>query len=181
MTRPVVSICIPTYRGSAFIAATIESVLMQSYREFELWVVDDASPDDTEAVVRVISDPRIRYVRNEVNLGPSGNWNRCRELAQGKFYKLLPHDDLLEPNSLQRHVDILEADPDERIALVFGSRAVIDERNRVVLRRGLSGVAAGPIDASRLVRRCVRAGTNLIGEARQRVDSAQPARSRRPL
>lgn len=164
IARPLVSICIPTYRGAAFLPATIESVLRQSYSDFEIWIVDDASPDDTADVVGAFKDPRIRYVRNERNLGPNGNWNRCLELAQGKYYKLLPHDDLIEPDSLFDHVAILEADAEEEIALVFGSRLIIDRRGRPYFNRGLRGTQAGRIEGRALIRRCVRAGANLIGE-----------------
>ncbi len=162
--RPLVSICIPTYRGAAFLPATIDSVLRQSYTNFEIWIVDDASPDNTADVVGACGDPRIHYVRNERNLGPNANWNRCLDLAQGKYYKLLPHDDLIEPDSLSEHVAIFEADRDEKLALVFGSRLIIDDRGRPYFTRGLRGAHAGRIDGKALVRRCVRAGANLIGE-----------------
>ena len=161
---PLVSICIPSYKGAAYLQETIESVLQQSYSHFELWVVDDASPDDTAAVVARFDDPRIRFVRNPRNLGPEGNWNRCLEVATGKYYKLLPQDDLLSPDSLAEHVAILEADVGGEIALVFGSRLVIDHRSRRIFRRGLPGSQGNRIDGRKLVRRCVAAGTNLIGE-----------------
>lgn len=164
MSPPLVSICIPTYRGAAFLPATIESVLRQSYGDFEIWIVDDASPDDTSEVVSAFDDKRIHYLRNERNLGPNGNWNRCLELARGKYYKLLPQDDLLEPESLAEQVSILEADRDEKIALVFGSRLVIDHRDREYFDRGLGRSRAGRIAGNALIRQCVRAGTNLIGE-----------------
>ena len=95
MSKPRVSICIPTYRGAAYLAATLDSVLAQSYSNFELWILDDNSPDDTQTIVARYTDPRIKYVRNTQNLGPEGNWNKCMDLAQGKYFKLLPHDDLL--------------------------------------------------------------------------------------
>ena len=57
------------------------SVLRQSYGDFEIWIVDDASPDDTAEVVGAYKDQRIHYVRNEHNLGPNANWNRCLQLA----------------------------------------------------------------------------------------------------
>ena len=161
---PLVSICIPSYRGAAFLPATIASVLAQSHAAFELWVVDDASPDDTADVVGRFDDPRVRLVRHSANLGPEGNWNRCLQLATGKYYKLLPQDDLLEPDALADHVAILEADANEDIALVFGSRLIIDPRGKVVFRRGLPASDVGRIDGRSLVRRCVEAGTNLIGE-----------------
>ena len=164
MNQPLVSICIPTYRGAAFLPATIASVLHQSYSNFEVWIVDDASPDDTFNAVAAFKDERIHYLRNERNLGPNANWNRCLELARGKYYKLLPQDDLLEPDSLAEHVAILEADINEEIALVFGSRLIIDHRDRPYFTRGLRGGRAARIEGHALIRRCVRAGTNLIGE-----------------
>ncbi len=162
--QPLVSICIPSFRGAAYLGATIESVLAQSHANWELRIVDDASPDATAAVVARYDDPRIRFVANATNLGPQGNWNRCLALARGKYYKLLPQDDLLAAGSLAEHVAVLEGDAKGEIALVFGSRLIIDHDGRVVFRRGLPRSAAGRIDGRRLVRRCVRAGTNLIGE-----------------
>lgn len=164
MSKPLVSICIPTYRGAAFLSDTIDSVLNQSYPHFELWILDDNSPDDTQAIVAEYTDPRIKYERYSENLGPEKNWNRCMEKAQGKYFKLMPHDDLLSVNSLEEQVAILEADTAEEIALVFGSRQIIDPLGRVLMKRGLSGMPAGRIAAAHLIKKCVRSGTNLIGE-----------------
>lgn len=164
MSKPLVSICIPTFRGATFLSHTIDSVLNQSYPHFELLILDDNSPDDTQAIVSRYTDPRIQYVRNAQNLGPEGNWNRCLDLAQGKYFKLLPHDDLLTFNCLEEQVAILEADQTEEIALVFGSRQIIDSSGRVLMKRGLPGMPAGRIAGHHLIRKCVRSGTNLIGE-----------------
>lgn len=160
----LVSICIPTYKGASFLAATIESVLSQSYSNFELWIIDDQSPDETAAIVAGYHDPRLHYSRNALNLGPEGNWNRCLELATGKYFKLLPHDDLLAPTCLQEQVAVLESDPAKKLALVFGYRAIINPAGRILMKRGLPAVENGPVNNRTLVRRCVKAGTNLIGE-----------------
>jgi len=164
MSNPLVSVCIPTYRGSAFLAAAIDSVLNQTYQDFEVWIIDDNSPDDTQAVVSRYTDPRITYIRNADNLGPQGNWNRCLELAQGKYFKLLPHDDVLALDCLEIQVAILEADKECKIALVFGSREIINPEGKVLMARGLPGAKTGRIEGLSLIKRCVRAGTNLIGE-----------------
>ena len=161
---PLVSICIPTYRGAQTIGATIESVLAQDCPDFELIVIDDCSPDDTAAIVQRFNDPRLRYQRNERNLGPLGNWNECQRLARGKYFKLLPHDDLLAPSCLSQQVQVLEQDRDERIALVFCARDVIGPDGRVLTHRGYPQASAGSIPGPELVRRSMRAGTNLIGE-----------------
>ncbi|SFB74406.1 glycosyltransferase family 2 protein [Massilia yuzhufengensis] len=161
---PLVSVCIPTYRGADTIRATLDSVLKQDYPNLEVWVIDDQSPDNTVNVVKSIDDPRVHYVRNERNLGPQGNWDRCLELANGKYYKLLPHDDLLEPGSLREQIDVLEADTTEDIALVFGSRRIIGPGGKELMVRGFSKKGALRIKAEHAARRCVRAGSNLLGE-----------------
>lgn len=164
MSMPLVSICIPTYRGAAFLAKAIESVLNQSYPFFELWVLDDNSPDDTQALVARYTDPRLHYLKNPRNLGPQGNWNRGLALASGKYFKLLPHDDLLAKDCLANQVAVLEKDRSGEIALVFGSRQIIDPQDRVLMTRGLGRDPAGRLDKHGLIKRCIRAGTNLIGE-----------------
>lgn len=162
--NPLVSVCIPTYRGAAHIAATIESVLSQSLIDLELLIIDDNSPDETLQVVESFKDKRIRYLRNPANLGPEGNWNRCLQEASGKYFKLLPQDDTLFPDALERQIEVLERDKDEHIALVFGSRKIINAEGKVMATRGYPGGSNGEVDAQDLVRRCVRYGTNLIGE-----------------
>lgn len=164
MSNPLVSVCIPTYKGSAFLAVAIDSVLNQSYQDFEIWILDDNSPDDTQALVARYSDLRITYRRNARNLGPEGNWNRCLEVARGKYFKLLPHDDVLARDCLERQVAVLEADKFNKIALVFGSREIIDSRGQVLLTRGLAGSTAGRIESPTLIKRCIRSGANPIGE-----------------
>lgn len=161
---PKVSVCIPTYKGAETIAAAIESVLFQTLADFELIIVDDGSPDDTQKVVERFADPRLHYVRNESNLGPQGNWNRCLESANGEYFKLLPHDDLLHPHCLERQVAVLDADSDEQIAMVFSARDVVGPDGCILARRGYPGGRQGPIASGDVMRACVRRGTNLLGE-----------------
>ncbi len=161
---PKVSVCIPTYRGAATIAPAIESVLNQTFGDFELIVIDDGSPDDTQAIVESFSDLRITYLRNAENLGPEGNWNRCLEVARGSHFKLLPHDDLLHPRCLESQVAILDTDTDEKIALVFSARNVLGPDGRILTCRSYPGGRDGTIASSSVMRACVRRGTNLLGE-----------------
>lgn len=161
---PLVSVCIPSYRGAAHLAETIESVLSQELGDLELIIIDDNSPDETDRVIASYNDPRLRYYKNPQNLGPEGNWNRCLEEARGRYFKLLPQDDQLFPDTLKRQVEVLESDRDEKIALVFGARDIVDATGRTLARRGCPGCNEGLIEGRRLVRRCIRFGTNLIGE-----------------
>ena len=163
-STPRISVCIPTYRGAAHLAATMESVLAQTVDDFELIVVDDNSPDETGAIVARYGDSRIRYLRNPTNLGPEGNWNRCLEEARGRYFKLLPQDDLLAPDCLERQVAVFESDAEQQIALVFGARNVADANGKVIMRRVLYGSEAKRIGARDLIRSCVRRGSNIIGE-----------------
>lgn len=164
MNPATVSVLIPTYNGARHIRPAIDSVLSQAGVGLELIVVDDHSSDGTADVVESYGDPRIRVIRNPSRLGAEGNWNRALELATGTYVKLLPQDDLLHPGSLAAQVATLDADTDEAIALVFGSREIIGPTGKLLARRGLRGASPGRIAAKTLVRQCVRRGTNVIGE-----------------
>jgi glycosyltransferase involved in cell wall biosynthesis len=161
---PLLSVAIPTYRGAAHLAAAIESVLAQTFSDYELIIVDDNSPDNTANIVASYPDPRIRYLRNENNLGPQGNWNRCLDEARGKYFKLLPQDDILMPECFAQQIAVMEEDTIERIALVFCARRIIGPADRVVMERGYPGGKRGTTNGVSVTRRCVRYGTNLIGE-----------------
>ena len=154
----------PTYRGGQFVARAIDSVLVQTFRDFELIIVDDNSPDDTASIVARYDDPRIRFVRNPRNLGPEGNWNRCLDEATGRYFKLLHQDDVLAPECLASQVSILEADLAQEIALTFCARNIIDADDRVIMVRRYPCGRAGRISGTGLIRRCMRWGTNLVGE-----------------
>jgi GT2 family glycosyltransferase len=119
------SVCIPTYNGELFVAAAIQSVLQQSFADFELLVVDDCSQDATWEIVSAFSDPRVKTYRNEQRQGIPGNWNRCLALARGEYLCLFHQDDLMLPENLARKVDVLATDP--TVGLVHSAVEVIVE------------------------------------------------------
>jgi glycosyltransferase involved in cell wall biosynthesis len=164
MNPPLVSICVPTYMGEKFIAETIRSILDQTHNHLEVIIVDDCSTDGTLKVVEKFDDSRIRYYRNELNLGPEGNWNRCLDFVKGKYYKLLPHDDLLLPHCIEDQVAVLEGDENKDIALVFGAKRIINSAGKKVLERYPLGKENLTIDGHSLIKRCIRSGSNMIGE-----------------
>ena len=127
---PQVSVCIPAYNNEAYILDTIKAVLSQTFTDFELVVIDDCSGDGTVAVVEAVTDPRVRLVMNEKNLGMAGNWNRCIEEARAPFVKVLCADDILYPTSLEREMNALAENPD--INLVSSDTALIDLEGRQV-------------------------------------------------
>ena len=118
-TDPVVSVVVTTYNGSLLIDQTIASVLSQTFRDFELIVVDDLSTDNTVACVERYVDPRIRLMRNSRNLGVVGSRNVGFSLARGRYIAALDHDDLSVPERLERQVGYLDAHPD---VVLVGSR-----------------------------------------------------------
>lgn len=107
----LVSVCIPTYNRAKYIGATIQSVLDSTYSNLEVVISDNASTDDTQEIVERFGDRRIRYYRNEQNLGPIPNWNRALQRARGELVGLLFSDDLIGPFWLGLAVHALERNP----------------------------------------------------------------------
>ena len=105
-----VSVCIPTYNGSTFLAEAIASVLAQSFRDFELLIVDDCSTDATLEIARSCPDSRIQIHRNNKQLGIPANWNYCLSLARGEYIYLFHQDDVMLPQNLAQKMDILSSD-----------------------------------------------------------------------
>jgi glycosyltransferase involved in cell wall biosynthesis len=110
---PCVSIGLPVYNGERYLAEAIESLLAQTFSDFELILCDNASVDATEAICRhyASADPRVRYVRNEQNVGALPNFNRAFELARGRYFKWAAHDDRCAPDYLAACVAVLEREP----------------------------------------------------------------------
>lgn len=160
-TGPQLSVCIPVYCGAAFLAETIRSVLSQTFDDFELVILDNASTDETPRIARSFTDSRIRIETNETTLPQPDNWRRAVELCRAPLVKLLCADDLLYPRCLEHQVAAM-ADPG--VAVVAARRDMIDESGRVLVRgRGLKGLLGGRSDVQ-VARRVVRSGANPIGE-----------------
>src|SRR5579884_1902962 len=127
---PTVSIAMPVYNGARHLAQTLDSILAQTYRDFELVISDNASTDETPAIVAryAAADPRIRAVRQETNLGASRNFRIVTELCRGRYIKHAAHDDTLAPTYLERCVAALEADP--AAVLAYPLSVHVDENGR---------------------------------------------------
>ena len=132
--RSLVSICLPVFNGSRFLAQAVDAILAQTYTEFELIICDDQSTDDSRKILQKYQqlDSRIRYRENERRLGLFQNYNECMQLAQGKYIKLYAQDDLLEPNAVEKMVAVLEQQED--VALVTCSKRWIDAENNELER-----------------------------------------------
>lgn len=108
MSKDLVSIITPTYNCAKFIGATIESVLNQTYQNFEMIIVDDASKDNTEEVVNSFKDKRIKYIRLSKNSGPAVARNRAMEEAKGKYMAFLDSDDLWKREKLEKQINFIK-------------------------------------------------------------------------
>jgi glycosyltransferase involved in cell wall biosynthesis len=108
---PIVSICIPAYNAAATLKETVDSVLAQTFHDFEILLQDNASTDATWTIMQsmAIEDARIKPIRNETNLGMLGNWNKVFERATRKYVLLLSADDCLLPKFLETTIAELES------------------------------------------------------------------------
>lgn len=129
---PRVSLALPVYNGEKFIGDAIRSILDQDYEDFELIITDNASNDGTARICGELaeSDCRIRYVRNERNLGAGPNFNRGFDLSSGEFFKWCACDDCLSPNFIGACIRALEMNRDA--VLAYGITRSIDEDGRLI-------------------------------------------------
>ena len=128
--KPKVSVCIPNYNYGHFIRSSIQSVLDQTYQDFELIIVDDSSTDNSESVVKSFSDNRIKFYNNERNIGLVKNLNRCLCLASGQYVSILHGDDIYLPQALEKRVSSLDSNPS--VGLVYSQYKIIDENGAVI-------------------------------------------------
>lgn len=163
MHQPLVSVCVPVHNGMPFVGETVQSVLDQTFADFELIISDNASTDGTSEALEAIGDPRVRLLKSETNVGAIANWNRVASEARGELVKMLPADDLLYPTCLERQVEAFRESPDD-VVMVVAKRDIIDQSGRVLLRsRGLAGLA-GAVAGPAAIRATVLQGTNVFGE-----------------
>lgn len=117
----------PVYNGDRFLERAIDTLLAQTYRDFELIIVDNASTDRTGAIGRSFArqDRRVQYWRNEQNLGAAANFRRAFELSHSELFKWAAHDDEHEPDFIERCVATLDEDPG--VVLAYTQMRNIDE------------------------------------------------------
>jgi glycosyltransferase involved in cell wall biosynthesis len=125
---PRVSVMIPTFNYGHFLDETIRSVLSQTYNDYELIIVDNGSTDNTDAIVgKYLSDPRIRYFKNQTNIGLVGNWNKSLEHSRGEYLKYLCADDKFRPQLLEKYVALMDQFP--KVSMVACNKQVFGEYN----------------------------------------------------
>jgi glycosyltransferase involved in cell wall biosynthesis len=164
MDAPKISVLIPTYNYARFLPQAIESVLNQSFRDFELIIGDDNSTDSSAEVIRTFAaqDARIRFNIHEQNLGMVENWNWCLAQAKGVYVKYLFGDDfLLATDALERLVQLVESKPG--IDLAASARTVVDDNSSPV-QVWDDMEQEGILKGEKVAFACLKTYRNLIGE-----------------
>ncbi|MCP5275950.1 MAG: glycosyltransferase [Burkholderiales bacterium] len=129
MQKILISIIIPAYNHQNFIGAAIESVLLQSHKNFELIIIDDHSPDQTAEVIAQYDDPRIKFSAHTTNMGASNTINEGIQKASGDFITILNSDDIFLPNRLERLLAVAERESAEFITTDV---ELIDKNGKVI-------------------------------------------------
>ncbi len=130
---PKLSIIIPTYNRSNYLEQSLKSIFDQDFKDFEIIVVDNNSTDFTKDVIDKFSkDERLKYFKNDHNLGASNNHIKALQLASGEYISMFSDDDIMLQDSLKIRIDVLDAFDD--IVLVHSSFSTIDEKNNLIQR-----------------------------------------------
>lgn len=159
---PRVSIGLPVYNGEDYLEQAIGSVLRQTFEDLELVICDNASTDRTGEICRAAAaaDERVRYLRNERNLGAAPNYNRAWAESSGQYFKWIAHDDRIKPIYLTTTLAALEADPSAVLC-----NTVIDqidaEGKHLGCYRSVLGECAAPRLAQRLAALVLQSHTNM--------------------
>ncbi len=142
MSAPKISVLVPVYNSEKYLADTIRSVLSQTYQNFELILLNDASVDHSEQIALSFQDKRILYYKNEHNLGISATRNKLMELADknSKYIAVLDNDDICLPDRFAVQVDFLEKHPDISIVgsyfELFNSNENLDFKTKMLISLG---------------------------------------------
>ncbi|MHB1514630.1 MAG: glycosyltransferase family 2 protein [Acidiferrobacteraceae bacterium] len=163
MNVPKASVCVPVYNAAAYIRQALESVLAQTFRDYEIVIVDNCSTDATASIIEDATKRtarNVRFYRNDRNIGLVANLNKCLEYARGDYIKFLCADDLLLPGCLEAMAKAL--DHNHSATLVGCTRTTIDKHGRILGSKHYPGhgtVISGP----EVITRCLFGG-NFIGE-----------------
>lgn len=126
--NPLVTFVVPCYNLAHLLPECVNSILVQTYPDFEVLVMDNCSPDNTPGVVKSFRDSRVRHVRNETNIGHVRNFNKGIGMARGKYVWLVSADDfLINSQALERYVEVMERNP--RVGYVFSCATTTHGRN----------------------------------------------------
>lgn len=125
--NPKISIGLPVFNGAKYLEETLRSILKQTFQDFELIICDNASEDGTQEICLkyLLQDARVKYHRNDINIGAAGNYNKTFKLAKGEYFKWAAHDDYYHPSFLEKCLNEIKRDCN--MVLCFTDRIVVDE------------------------------------------------------
>jgi len=132
---PMVSVAMAAYNAESFIEEAIQSILDQTFKNFEFIIIDDCSRDNTPRLINkyALIDKRIRSFKNKVNLGGCMSLDRAMKMARGKYIAVMDNDDWSYPDRLKKQVDFLEKHPG--VGIVGGTMEIMDENGIISAKR----------------------------------------------
>jgi len=161
---PAISVCIPTYNGAKFIAQTIESVLNQTFTDFEIIISDDGSSDKTLEIVGSFNDPRIVRIDRLSKVGAEANWNNAVATASASLVKLVCQDDLLYPQCLEVEVQTMNKSENQDVSFCFHLRDFVTPNSHKLSARRVGYSNLQKYSKTEILTKVVRSGGNPIGE-----------------
>ena len=161
---PAISVCIPTYNGAKYIAQTIESILNQTFTDFEIIVSDDGSSDKTLEIVGSFNDPRIVRIDRLSKVGAEANWNNAVATASASLVKLVCQDDLLYPQCLEVEVQTMNKSENQDVSFCFHLRDFVTPNSRKLSARRVGYSNLQKYSKTEILTKVVRSGGNPIGE-----------------
>lgn len=130
MSKPKVTVLMSVYNGERFLKEAIDSILNQTYQDFEFLIIDDGSNDGSREIIQTYKDQRIRFVNNEGNIGLTASLNKGLKLAQGQYIARMDADDVSFPQRLQMQVEFL--DRNHEVALLGAWAEVVDDNGKII-------------------------------------------------
>ena len=161
---PAISVCIPTYNGAKYIAQTIESILNQTFTDFEIIVSDDGSLDKTLEIVSSFNDPRIVRIDRLSKVGAEANWNNAVANASASLVKLVCQDDLLYSQCLEVEVQTMSKSENQDVSFCFHLRDFVTPNSRKLSARRVGYSNLQKYSKTEILTKVVRSGGNPIGE-----------------
>ena len=161
---PAISVCIPTYNGEKYIAQTIESILNQTFTDFEIIVSDDGSSDNTLEIVGSFNDPRIVRIDRLSKVGAEANWNNAVANASASLVKLVCQDDLLYSQCLEVEVETMSKSENQDVSFCFHLRDFVTPNSRKLRSHRVGYSNLQKYSKTEILKKMVRSGGNPIGE-----------------
>lgn len=130
--NPRLSIGLPVFNGENYLECALNSLINQTFTDFELIISDNASTDRTRDIceAHAVKDPRVRYYRNSVNIGATQNWYRVFELSSGEYFASAAHDDFYDPEYMRKCINVLDQDP--AVVVCHSKTCMIDDNDNQI-------------------------------------------------